>query len=436
MITQNSNSVLIHILTVCVRLFKTHLQFLCTMKSNVARELLTKLDDEIIKTSQESSTESMDNNIDLTTFASNDELRKWFDLLLKLACDDDKSKSTTMCREASKALIYVMDLKVTSFTEKLSFMHKYIIENKYETLIEQFFIELNNTVTLLKWIEILYDNNDNESEKIEALKVLYSFVDICLGSTIRLVPQSRMKRIQSEATDNNEMETSIDMTSTSFFAQYISHILTSYMNKVEKTNDLINQTLVSLCLMIHTEIFSFATVQPIFTSVLPLLADYLLQNTSNEEDTMNCLYWLIGKMSYAMINGPQQNSLEIKHVNKLKSFLFAGGCEKTTIEHNKYLLNLYESDLAVYSNFQLSNSNQQSSLDHDFLMSVYNNINQGAQLISKMKIYVKNRHHLLKSIEQQANDACAALFSVYIKHYRRINLAKWELSQTNDKRPH
>ncbi|CAF3672480.1 unnamed protein product [Rotaria sp. Silwood1] len=263
MITQNSNSVLIHILTVCVRLFKTHLQFLCTMKSNVARELLTKLDDEIIKTSQESSTESMDNNIDLTTFASNDELRKWFDLLLKLACDDDKSKSTTMCIEASKALIYVMDLKVTSFTEKLSFMHKYIIENKYETLIEQFFIELNNTVTLLKWIEILYDNNDNESEKIEALKVLYSFVDICLGSTsdlnkekkqrikqilvlfqqfflVRLVPQSRMKRIQSEATDNNEMETSIDTTSTSFFAQYISHILTSYMNKVEKTNDLIN----------------------------------------------------------------------------------------------------------------------------------------------------------------------------------------------------
>ncbi|CAF3688992.1 unnamed protein product [Rotaria sp. Silwood1] len=459
MITQNSNSVLIHILTVCVRLFKTHLQFLCAMKSNVARELLTKLDDEIIKTTQESSTESMDNNIDLTTFASNDELRKWFDLLLKLACDDDKSKSTTMCIEASKALIYVMDLKVTSFTEKLSFMHKYIIENKYQTLIEQFFIELNNTVTLLKWIEILYDNNDNESEKIEALKVLYSFVDICLGSTsdlnkekkqrikqilvlfqqfflVRLVPQSRMKRIQSEATDNNEMETSIDMTSTSFFAQYISHILTSYMNKVEKTNDLINQTLVSLCLMIHTEIFSFATVQPIFTSVLPLLADYLLQNTSNEEDTMDCLYWLIGKMSYAMINGPQQNSLEIKHVNKLKSFLFAGGCEKTTIEHNKYLLNLYESDLAVYSNFQLSNSNQQSSLDHDFLMSVYNNINQGAQLISKMKIYVKNRHHLLKSIEQQANDACAALFSVYIKHYRRINLAKWELSQTNDKRPH
>ncbi|CAF3541029.1 unnamed protein product [Rotaria sordida] len=458
-ITRNSNSVLIHILTVCVRLFKTHLQFICATKSNVARELLTKIDDEIIKTSQDSSTESMDNNIDLTTFLSDDELRKWFDVLLKLACDDDKSESTTMCTEASKALVYIMDLKVTSFTEKLSFIHKYIIENKYQTLVEQFFIELNQTVTLFNWIEILCNDNDNKPEKAEALKVLYSFVDICLNPTsdlneaqkqrikqilvlfqqfflVRLVPKSRMKRIQNEATDNNEIETSIDTTSALVFAQYISHILRNYVNKVEKTNDLINQIFVGLCLMTQTEIFNFPTVQPIFTSVLPLLADYLLQNTSNQEDTIHCLYWLIGKISYVMITGSQQNSLEIKHVDKLKSFLFAGGCEKKTIEHNKYLLNLYESDLAVYSKFQLSNSNQQSSSDHDFLMSIYNNINQGAQLISKMKIYVKNRHHLLKSIEQQANDICAALFAVYIKHYRRINLAKLELSQTDNKRPH
>ncbi|CAF3228303.1 unnamed protein product [Rotaria sp. Silwood2] len=459
---QNSNSVLIHILTVCIRLFKTHLQFLSAMKSNIGRNLLTKIDDEIIKVSQDSSIEST-NNINLTTFASDDELRKWFDFLLILAFDDDnKSEPTTLCREASKALIYVMDLKVKSFTEKLSFIHTYIIENKYHALVEQFFIELKKKVTLLSWIEILCSDNNNKPEKIGALTVLYSFVDICFSPTsnlneeqkqkitqvlvlfqqfflVRLVPQSKMKRVQSEAVDNNEieeMETSIDANSTLFFAQYISHIFNIYRNKVERTNDIINQILLGLGLMTQTEIFSFATVQPIFISILPLLTEYLLHDRNSEEDIMHFLYWLIGKMSNVLIAGSRQNSLEMKHADKLKLFLFTGGCEKTIIEHNKYLLNLYESNLAVYSKFQLSNLDQQVSSDKDFLMSVYTNIDQGAKLISKMKLYVKNRQHLFKSIEQQANDACAALFAVYIKHYRRINIAKSELSRTDDKRPH
>ncbi|CAF5106952.1 unnamed protein product [Rotaria sp. Silwood1] len=74
--------------------------------------------------------------------------------------------------------------------------------------------------------------------------------------------------------------------------------------------------------------------------------------------------------------------------------------------------------------------------DDEFLMSIYNNIGQGAQLISKMKEHVEDRQQLLKSIEHEANDACAALFAVYIKHYRRIDLAKRELLRRDDEKPH
>ncbi|CAF4709823.1 unnamed protein product, partial [Rotaria sp. Silwood1] len=138
-----------------------------------------------------------------------------------------------------------------------------------------------------------------------------------------------------------------------------------------------------------------------------------------------------------MITGSQQNLTERKHADKLKSLLFAGGCERTIIENNKYLLDLFESPLATYSQLTLTDEIERPPFDHEFVMSVYNNTNQGAQLISKMKEHMKDRQRLLqKSIEQQANDAFAAVFAVYIKHYRRINLAKHELAQTDNKRPH
>ncbi|CAF5108815.1 unnamed protein product, partial [Rotaria sp. Silwood1] len=80
---------------------------------------------------------------------------------------------------------------------------------------------------------------------------------------------------------------------------------------------------------------------------------------------------------------------------------------------------------------------QQSVLDSEFLLSIYNNINQGAQLISKMKLFTRGKQRILqKSIESNANDACAAVFAVYIKHYRRIDLAQHELTQPIDQKPH
>ncbi|CAF1599934.1 unnamed protein product [Rotaria magnacalcarata] len=169
---QKKNATLNHSLTACIRLFKTHLQFLCTTKSKISKELLANIDDELMSTTQDSF------NIDLTIFASDIELQKWFDLLLALACDDENknSESITICSEASKALIYILTLKSTSIIEKLSFIHKYIINNKYHVLIEQLFIELNKTDTILNWIEILCHH---KSEKREALTILYSFIDIC-----------------------------------------------------------------------------------------------------------------------------------------------------------------------------------------------------------------------------------------------------------------
>ncbi|CAF1467840.1 unnamed protein product [Rotaria sp. Silwood1] len=142
-------------------------------------------------------------------------------------------------------------------------------------------------------------------------------------------------------------------------------------------------------------------------------------------------------MSVIMIAGSQQNLVERKHIDKLRSSLFAGGCEKIIIENNKYLLNLFKSPLATYSQFKLTDDIEESPFDREFLMSVYNNTNEGSQLISKIKEHMKDRQRLVhKSIEQQVNDAFAAVFAVYIKHYRRINLAKHELAQTDNKRPH
>ncbi|CAF4964984.1 unnamed protein product, partial [Rotaria sp. Silwood1] len=93
--------------------------------------------------------------------------------------------------------------------------------------------------------------------------------------------------------------------------------------------------------------------------------------------------------------------------------------------------------IATYSQFKLTDDIEESPFDREFLMSVYNNTNEGSQLISKIKEHMKDRQRLVhKSIEQQVNDAFAAVFAVYIKHYRRINLAKHELAQTDNKRPH
>ncbi|CAF3581442.1 unnamed protein product [Rotaria sp. Silwood1] len=458
--TKDSSIVIRHILTVCLRLFTTHLKFLCTVTPTLDRDLVLT-SNEWEKTVKTSSNKPKC-NIDLSRFTSDNKFKLWFDLLLKLICNDNENlEQITICREASKALIYIIDKTVSSFIDKLSFFHTSVIENKYPLLIEQIFLELKKNIILLSWIEILINENTNKSEKTVASTILFSFVDICLNSSnnidpkhkeqikqilfmfqelllIRLISPSRIETILNDDRTQNELrEFSISHDSISFVINYLTYILNMCTD-----NDLLNSIFVGLCLMIKTEnIFNFNTIQPIITALLPILVEYLLKNTINHEHEKNNLYsicWLIGKMSNVMIIGSEQNSSELKYIDKLKSPLFSGGCEQIIIEKNQYLFDLYKSNLAIYSQFKLDNEMQQSSLssDDEFLMSVYNNTDEGARLISKMKEHVGDRQHLLMSIKQQADDACAALFAVYIKHYRRINLAKRELTRMNDKKPH
>ena len=433
---QSSNPILTHILIVCIRLFRTHLQFLCASKSKTSHASVL--------------------NTDLTVYASDTDSQKWVDLLLTLACNDtNQSESIVIRREASKALVYAISFKSSSFAEKLSIIHQHIMENKDDILIEQFFLELNKRETLLDWIETLCEN---KSEQDPALTILYSFVDIYLSEMshfneerrqqigqvlesfqqfflVRLVPQSRLQNNTTEKHEVDASEILMNANSASNFARYISHVLQIYLNKTERINiEFLNQILIGLSLMTQTEIFSSDIVQPIFITVLPLIASYLLQCPSHADNNMYFLHWLIGRMTYVLIIGSEENLLEIKHRNKLKSFLFAGGCERTVIKSSTLL----QSNLALYDGDQQCNRNEQSlsPSDQDFLMSVYHNIDQGAQLISKIKSHVRNRQRILKSIEKQASNACAALFAVYLKHYGRINIARSELTRTDNQQVH
>ncbi|CAF3840928.1 unnamed protein product [Rotaria sordida] len=465
LITDVSDTLLLHILTVCLRLCQIHLKILCSVKMNFDKYLL-KSNDKVTNMIQSSTISTSNNQLDLTSFATDDQLQKWFEILLKLICTDNgKPEQATIYSQASKALINILDIQSSSFIEKLSFIHKHIMENKHPVFVKQLYKELTKNYVLLSWIEILCnDNNKEESEQILALRILYSFIDSCFKPSneieneqiqqrkrilklfqqlllMQLVPKFRLK-IKSNNKSNNEILIGVASSSiSSMIIKYITYILNNYIDRLTSVKDLFNSILAGLCLMTKTnEIFDFDIIQPIFTAIIQLLIEYVFQNINTEEyekNNLHCICWLLGKMSHVMIIGSQENLLEKKYNNKLKSILFAGGCEKTIIENNKYLLDSIKSPLANYSQFQWSNDMEQSSFDNEFLMSIYNNINQGAQLISKMKIYIKDKQRFLqKSIEQQVNDAFAAVFAVYIKYYRRINLAKFELLRIDNDKPH
>ncbi|CAF3009938.1 unnamed protein product [Rotaria sp. Silwood2] len=427
---EDLNMNLTYILIICLRLFTRHLKFLFILITNPFRDLLFTNND-IIKPV------SINQDIDLNEFIHDNDLQTWFDTLLIIACrDDEKLEQITICREALKALMQILNKKMSTFTEKLSFIHKYILENKHFILINELLIELNKNTTLLCWIELLCNN---KSETITALNILYSFIDISFNSSNEMKP--KVKQQIQQILQRFQQFLFIRLSSTSSLAnKYITYILSNLNDKLVTENELLNSILIGLGLMTETH-FNFVTIQPLITSVLPLLADLILKSTMNGRiiaDNLPYIYWVLGKMSATLIAGPQPDALEMKYVEKLQSPLFTGGCERLPIENNQHLLNLWKSNIANFSEFKITDYNLQQTLsDHEFLMSIYNNIDQGAELISKMKIYMKDKQNFVqKSIEEQANNACAALFAVYIKYYRRINLAKSELSRTNDKKPH
>ena len=165
----------------CVRLLTTHLYFLCAVKPMILRVLLSGSGPlkQILK---QSNFQLQQCDIDPISFADNTELKTLFDLLLEFACsDDDKVEETALCEESSKTLVYLLDNTASSFSEKLSFIHKNILENKHRVLMEEMWLELNKKTTMLCWIEVLCDDNGKDSEKTTALSILYSFLDTYLN---------------------------------------------------------------------------------------------------------------------------------------------------------------------------------------------------------------------------------------------------------------
>ncbi|CAF3325918.1 unnamed protein product [Rotaria socialis] len=405
-----------YILDVCLRLFTTHLQFLIASK--------------------------IDNFHD---FLSESDIEKWFTLILKLTLHD---KSEERKKQVSKALIYLMEKQAKSFFEMLAFTHRYIMENKHPILVELFFDLLKKDVFIYKWIEALSVDHPAQ-DKTLAYATLHSFIDIVLKPSS--MDAEHVKRIQDIVRMfqellfvylNNQPITVPDKLESSalstVFIEYATHVI-QYCIKEGIKSDLLDRLLLGLCALTDGK-FNFAIIQPIFATLLPLFAEYLSQTTATDDvDTPKSylISWLLGKMSYRLIVGPPQSPLEKKYSTTLKLPLFAGGYETLATENNSYLSQLFKSDLAVYSQFVLPYRRQESLLDSEFLLSIYNNADQGAQLISKMKLFIRDKQRVLpKSIESDANDASAVVFAVYIKHYRRIDLAQHELTQPIDQRPH
>ncbi|CAF3285916.1 unnamed protein product [Rotaria sp. Silwood2] len=144
-------------------------------------------------------------------------------------------------------------------------------------------------------------------------------------------------------------------------------------------------------------------------TILLLLAEFILKNINNDETKETYFYFnycLLGKMRHFLINGSLKDPFEIQYDEQLTSTLFARGCEKI---------------------FRMIDYQQDITIDYESLMSIYNNMGDGGQLIAKIRKYAENKQYVIqKSIEKQVNDACIGLFAVYIKYYRRINLAKYE----------
>ncbi|CAF0943984.1 unnamed protein product [Adineta ricciae] len=373
LLSTQSNQVIIQILTVCLRLFTTHLQILSECRDH------------------------------MSTYTSNTELNKWFDLLFQLICNHNKELSM-ISEQASKALINVINLQNLSFDQKLILFQKYIMKNEHSTLIAQILVELNQSKTLFDWIEFL----NTEMKESTTLDFLHWLIDLYFENKekpveeILLSLQQRLLYDLIEFCKNQGPSNGL----LSVIVQYFTYILRKCLDQHIVAGQLLSSILIDLNTMVTTkEIFPCEFIYPIFTAVLPLLADYYLNNLDN--DFLCCL---IGQISHSLIVGTTEDSFEKKHQKKLQLPIFTGGC---TIDENSDLLT---SSLALYNPHQFEDS---ITNDKEFLMSVYNNTGDGARLLSAMKMQTEGEHHSLpKSIEQQVDDARAALFAVYLKFYR------------------
>ena len=397
-------------LVVCVRLFARHVEYLSLVTSTLDNDFLASklLRDSLTKTNDP---------IDVSSCATNEQLEQWHQLFFTLACDENPQRKT-VSEEAARALIGIITVRASSLAELFSSLHHYIVDNRHTALTRQCFVALANGNVVLIWIHVLC--TDQKNEPSAALNVLYSLIDMYFQASNEINDQRR-SQIESilslfqqllilrlldyygkQHIFNGEPQVSTNDGASSLLCQYVTRMLHRSDPNTLLANTLFQSVLLNLALLTQTEaIVHFEPVQSIFTVLLPLLTDIFLQAIAEQSN-----YHLLGMMTHALIDGPPLDPLEIKHSTKLHSSLFAGGYDEI-------------------------------HADHAFLMSIYDNVEQGAQLTAKLKVWLKGKQQpLQKSVEEQAHDACAKVFAVYLKHFRRVHLAQHELTRAESDKPH
>ncbi|CAF1134425.1 unnamed protein product [Adineta steineri] len=386
------NNNLKFILNMCLRLFTTHLRYLSLLTSG-----------------------------DWIEYPTEEEWQTWFNTLLSLTTNE--SENTICARQAAKAMICILEKQILSFSDRLIYMSQYILENRYPILTEEFSITLTHNTNIMAWIDYLCDEHEEKNQIWAILISLINLYDHSSRSMQQIL--ERFQQLLFVRLINGD--TSI----ISVFIQYLS----LFFNQCMIDNNLLASFLVGLSVLnVIEDPMRFTTI---YTTILPILSDFILkhiaQSEINDKPQFRFTAWLLGKISHLLITGPPKHLLEIKYAEILKSPLFSCGCETNTMNEA-----LFQSSMASYSQLTLTDHIvETTSDDQEFLMSVYNNTDSGAQLLSKMRTFSKDKHRSLqKSIEQQANNACAHLFAVYLKHYRQVNLAIEELSRINTTKPH
>ena len=428
------------ILTVCLRLFKTHLQSLSTVDSKLDKD--------------------SNSPIDVSRYATADQIQQWFTLLLQLASDEQADRSS-LCRDASQALLCVIHLQTSSFVDKLLLLHQYLVEHTRPILVEQCLIELKKNENLHQWVELLC--HDEQKISSVATDVMDSLIDMYFQSAASISEQQKphleeillqfqqlvlcrlLTQCGKKNLINDEPQLSFDQQQTartsSLVVHYMARIFQNSRQASANDSDLFHSMLLGLALITQTDdVFHYEPIQSILIAVLPLVADYFLRifNSSSASLSDNQLVcWILSRMSHVLLVGLPVDALESKQSTKLKYSIFSGGCEAVLSDRSEHLKSLLDSNLAKFSQFSKSDESANSHLDRDFLLSIYHQKEEGAQLLAKLKRYHKGKQTpLQKSIEQLANDACAKALAVYVKHYRRLNLAKHELTRSDQSPPH
>lgn len=332
-------------------------------------------------------------------------LQTWYDFLYHLL---SSNYSEEIHREISKILVNIIINQSTSFDKKVSTFYGYLIqENRYPLLTEQILIRINQTEFLDHWIDCLCDKN-------QTMDTLNSIVD-CYFQGNQII-ESMILSFQSILL-YRLIEQQLDQKLSTLVAHYLSYLFQKRFQ--------IESILIVLCLMTDSNAFLYEAIQPIFLVMLPLLVDYHLSNPNFPSADFRV--YLIGKISQMLIIGLPYESVELKYANKFELLVCNGGC---VLNQNDELL---QTNLAKSCHMKLTDEYDDNG---HFRFSIYWQKDSGAELLSKLKQLTKIKQRFLpKSIQQQANDASAYLFAVYLKFYRRVNFAKAELTRNDEIKP-